>query len=173
MVAYDGNSGHEFSQLLGSDEARFAFYKEDKLVLDFTMDYLFQIKPPKETPDDPPTYDSGVYIPEPDGEPDGEEEELQKYGGSLNTGELSFLIATETSLDYNINTFFKDEEPEGEPDGINDYTVDSPPANDDYEDPDPLNDDDGYLEGWIYEVIYEFKIDGDAFDNMSILKLLN
>lgn len=69
---------------------------------------------------------------------------LGKDGG-VATGSAFDVLEWGTSLDYNLNTL-----------GHNTFLVDSPLSVPDYTDP-------ASAPGWVFEVVYELKIDGDAF----------
>lgn len=158
----DGDKTHTFAELLGSDKAGFSFYLGDdpeavnnELSLSFLMDYIYL--------DANGGYDSGVLSAE-----DAEGlDNTAKYDGSNKphnhdhdgdgqndpsknplVGDMAWLIGSATSLDYNLNN-------------VGEYLVDSPGFTGD-----PYNTS---LEpDWIYEVVYEFQIDGAAFGNMDI-----
>ncbi len=65
--------------------------------------------------------------------------------GKVYTGSASDVLAWGTSLDYNFNTLGHDEFTESSPLSIPDYT--DPPS----------------APGWIFEVVYELRVSGDAF----------
>jgi len=67
--------------------------------------------------------------------------------GKVNTGSASSILAWGTSLDYNFNTLGHV------------LTEDSPAADDHYITADPAYSD------WVYEVTYEFRIDGAIFQD--------
>ncbi|MFH1733061.1 MAG: SdrD B-like domain-containing protein [Planctomycetota bacterium] len=67
--------------------------------------------------------------------------------GDVIVGSASDVLAWGTSLDYNFNTLNHDHAP---------FFTDSPLSVPDYTDPPAAP-------GWIFEVIYEMKIDGDVF----------
>jgi len=67
--------------------------------------------------------------------------------GKVNTGSASSILAWATSLDYNFNTLGHA------------LTEDSPVADDYYITADPAYSD------WVYEVIYEFRVDGAIFQD--------
>lgn len=114
---------HNFSDLLGSDKARFAITdRSGEVVFDFTMDYISEYGT------------SGGFA------------SLGATGsdGEVHVGSAGNLLAWGTSLAYNINTLGHA------------LTQDSPAT------------DVGYTEnpnfpGWLFEVTYEFQIDGSLF----------
>ena len=65
--------------------------------------------------------------------------------GKVITGSASDLLAWGTSLEYDFNTL-----------GHDTFTTDSPLTDDSYTDP-------ASAPGWIFDVIYEVKVDGDVF----------
>jgi len=75
-----------------------------------------------------------------------------KSDGEVIQGSADDILAASTSLAYNLNVLS----------GGAAYTTDSPAADDDYT-PNPAIPD------WIYEVIYEFQVDGDVFGNQNLL----
>lgn len=121
---------HRFTHLLNSDDARFLFKDTyGNVVVDVGLDYLF------ETSSTVSGYDSGLAF---------DNENLSAYGGTVALGGAS-VLDTATSLGYNFNDL-----------GYV-LTVDSPAADDNYNNVDPSYED------WIFDIIYEMKIDGDVF----------
>lgn len=139
--AAPSGKNHKFEDLVGSDDARFVFIdKSDNIVLDITMDYLHGYGNKKE---DPP-YTSGGVV-------DGE--------GNVTFGSAQDVLESATSLEYNWVNFGK---AAWEADGSLNYfgkNSNSPAADSNY------NVTDTTYSDWIFEVIYECKIDGGLFDN--------
>ncbi len=128
---------HNFSDLLGSDKARFAITDgSGEVVFDFTMDYISE-------------YGTSGTKGHKGKKGSGGGDSFASLGvtgsdGEVHLGSADSLLAWGTSLDYNINTL-----------GYA-LTQDSPAT------------DVGYTEnpnfaGWLYEVTYEFQIDGSLF----------
>ncbi len=67
----------------------------------------------------------------------------------INVGSVGDIIEVGTSLDYNLNTLGHV------------LTEDSPATDDDYT-------ENSEYAGWLFEVAYEFKIDGDVFDGKGL-----
>ena len=65
--------------------------------------------------------------------------------GKVITGSAASLLEWGTSLDYNFNTLNHDT-----------FTTHSPLTDADYSDP-------ASAPGWVFEVVYELKVDGDVF----------
>lgn len=131
---------HKFQDLIGSDKAQFVFTDDDgNTVLDITVDYLhgFGYKPDGKPDKNLPPFRSG-------GVTDGD--------GKVNSGSKLDVLAAATSLQYNWNTF-GDTYPELF--GKDSY---SPAADENY------NVDDPSLSNWVFEVIYEVRVDGNLFD---------
>lgn len=131
---------HNFKDLVGSDDARFAFEfvlsgTSRTTLLDVTMDYLEGLGSRKE---DPPFVG---------GTGQGEFE--------VTVGDADDIVAATTSLAYNWHTFVDPNDPDDPDRAFFGKDSDSPAADSDYSNP--------TLPGWIYEVTYEFQIDGDVF----------
>ncbi len=140
VAAAPSGKHHNFKDLIGSDDGRFAFEfvlndGTRTTLLDVTMDYLHGLGNKKE---DPP-YVGGVTT--------GGEFEIA-------VGHDDDIVASSTSLAYNWDTFGA-----AHP-GYFGKDSNSPAADDDYGNP--------TLSGWLYEVTYEFQIAGDVFSGVSI-----
>ena len=146
--------GHSFDKLLGSDHAQFSFDFGGSTVLDFTLDYLHE--------DDSETgnasgYDSGLST-----------TYTGKYDGTKEP-DLTGSVTAATSLDYNINNLglaFDDASNEARNAEVDDefellhYNHGLPfPVPDLY-----MSSD-----GWVFDAIYEFRIDGSVFGNQAVL----
>ncbi|MBA7603467.1 hypothetical protein ES703_10578 [subsurface metagenome] len=135
---------HKFTDLIGSDAAQFVFTDGlGNIVLDFTMDYIhgYGIKPDDKPDKKLPPYASGGVV-------DGD--------GSVNVGSASDILAWATSLEYNwVN--FGSSYPGNFGDGSNSPATGSQDPTDlsSYVVTDPPGPWD-----WVFDVIYEFKIDG-------------
>ena len=137
--AHSGKN-HKFQELIGSDDAQFVFTDDDgNTVLDITVDYLhgFGYKPDGKPDKNLPPFRSG-------GVTDGD--------GKVNSGSKLDVLAAATSLQYNWDTF-GDTHPE-----LFGKDSDSPAADENY------NVDDPSLSNWVFEVIYEVRVDGNLFD---------
>lgn len=139
-AAAPSGKNHNFKDLIGSDDGRFAFEfvlsgTGGTTLFDVTMDYLHGSGNKKE---DPP-YIGGVTT--------GKEFEIT-------VGDAADIVASSTSLAYNWDTFGA-----AHP-GYFGKDSDSPAADQDYGNP--------TLSGWLYEVTYEFQIDGDVFNGVTI-----
>ncbi len=138
-VAPSGKN-HNFNDLLESDKAQFQFTNdEDEIILDFTLDYLYELKEEG--------YGSGFG--------GGKDSEV-KVGSESDIPEVA------SSLQYNWDTYGS--------------------ANPGYFGKDAASLDASYEEpgDWLYNVIYEFKVDGKLygdeangidFSNFNISKL--
>lgn len=131
---------HKFQELIGSDKAQFVF--TDGLgttVLDITMDYIHGYGNKKE---DPPYASGGVV--------DGE--------GKVTVGSVGDVIEWATSLQYNWDTFgssypgYFGKDSDSPATGSQD-----PAAANCYDVMDPS------LSDWVFEVTYEFRVDGSLF----------
>lgn len=69
--------------------------------------------------------------------------------GRINVGSVGDIVEVATSLDYNFNTLGHV------------LTEDSPATDEDYT-------ENSEYAGWLFEVSYEFKIDGDVFSNKGL-----
>ncbi len=135
----DAPSGksHKFQDLLGSDDAQFVFTDgTGETVLDITIDYLAG---------------GGEGGKKGKGKNDPTPPEDGYYLTSNNTD--GSLLSAESSLTYNWNLYG---ETNPELFGSDSY---SPEADDLYNVVDPA------LDGWIFEMVYEFQISGDLFDD--------
>jgi hypothetical protein len=72
--------------------------------------------------------------------------------GKVDVGDTSYMSDWATSQEYNMNTYFANDPC----DASWSLTTDSPTADSDYTNIDPSYSD------WIFEVIYEFRIDGSV-----------
>ena len=125
---------HNFSDLLGSDKAQFIFKNDQgSTVLDVTLDYLY------ETAKGSGVYDAGLAA-------GGE-----KYDGKVETGSASSVLAASSSLDYNFNLAAG-----GNPATGYVLKTDSPATDANYT-------PNASFPGWVFDVTYETKIDGDIF----------
>ena len=129
---------HNFKDLKGSDKARFTITDGSdagNVVFDFTLDYISEIDQGK---------DKGKGKDEDDGS--GEYGSLGVAGGNgeVHTGDAAYLLEWSTSLDYNFNTLGHV------------LTEGSPAADDEYSIVDSAYSD------WVFEVVYEFRVDGDV-----------
>jgi len=133
---------HSFKDLIGSDDARFVFTDGDgNLVLDITMDYIHGYGNKKE---DPPYASGGVV--------DGE--------GKVDFGSPSDILAEATSLEYNWVNFGASYPGNFGKDSSSPETGSQDPT-----DPTSYTTVDPLLASWVFEVTYEFQIDGSLFDN--------
>ena len=150
-----GEKGHTFDQLLKSDMAQFSFSMDGTTVLDFDMDYIHQVGNPYEG------NDSGVEL----------IGQRLFNEAAIHTGSASDILGAATSMEYNINDLglaVDDTTSEARNQAVLDdgfetliynHGVPLPP---------------GFLyessiDGWVYDAIYEFQIDGDVFGNQSII----
>ncbi|RKY08269.1 MAG: hypothetical protein DRP66_04930 [Planctomycetota bacterium] len=135
-VAPSGKN-HNFKDLKDSDDAQFRFYNGDgDLVLDFVLDYL--------TSSDSTSsgYAAGVDVGQ---DSKGHKGKRGRKGESeFGVGSVEDILEVGTSLDYNFNTLGHV------------LTEDSPATDEDYV-------ENSEYAGWLFEVSYEFKIDGDVF----------
>jgi len=145
-AAAPSGKNHSFQSLVGSDDGRFAFEfvlsgTSGTTLFDVTMDYLHGLGSHKE---DPP-YVGGLTT-------GGEFE--------VTVGDAADIVASSTSLAYNWDTFVDPNDPNDPDRAFFGKDSDSPAADPDYGNP--------TLPGWLYEVTYEFQIDGDVFSGVSI-----
>ena len=132
---------HKFKELLGSDKALHLFADDQGgQIVDVMLDFLY------ETAKDSGVYDSGI------------EPGKDSY---VNPDTLEPMITAASSLDYNLNTlgYIDIDQDNGD-----DLTEDSPETlgADSYE----LVPGSPYPE-WIFEVIYEMKLDGEIFEDVG------
>ena len=152
-VDYTGKDGvpkeHKFTDLTGSDKAQFKFSdSQGTLILDFTLDYLEgkgdkldkngEVEYEKDkitikTDKNAPPYYSGLV---------DDTGALLSKDAKVDTGEAADILDAATSMQYNWDTFGTDH-PE-----LFGKDSSSPTESD--------------LPGWIFDVIYEFKIAGSA-----------
>ena len=130
-IGWPGDN-HSFKHLSTSDSAKFVLKSDGNTVLDFTLDYL--------------DGDKQIYQPFYSGLVDDSGDLLQN--AAVSTGLESDVIAAATSLQYNWDVF-GGENPEYFGEGS-----DSPAADENYDVADPN------LSDWIFDVIYEVKVDG-------------
>ena len=134
---------HKFGNLVGSDKAEFRFFtdpnnKDQSTFLEFKMDYISKESEVKNPDGTKTLYYSSMGVLGGD--------------GKVSKGSATDILTWGTSLDYNLNTL-----------GYNQFankpnskSPDSPYADPDYSDP-------AGASGWIWNLIYEFQIDGDLF----------
>ena len=128
-------SGHTFSQLVGSDHAQFLGYDaSDTKVLDFKLDYI--------------TAKSGT--------PSGYASLGVSGGdGKMNLGSAAHILQWGTSLEYSLNSTGYCSG--GNCSGLGTNLLVDSPATDEFYTPNPTYPD------WVFDVIYEVKIDSAAF----------
>ena len=142
--AAPSGKNHNFQDLTNSDDARFGFEFEgpgDTTLFDVTLDYLHGLG-----------NDKGEEPPFVGGTPGKE--------FVVTVGDAADLVAANTSLAYNWDTFVDPDNPNDPDRDFFGKDSDSPAADDDYGNPE--------LAGWLYEVSYEFQIDGDVFESVAI-----
>ena len=130
---------HKFESLVGSDKAGFEFTNgRGDVVLDIYMDYLhgYGLKPDGKSDKNLPPYASGG---------------VSEGDGSVSVGSESDVLGAATSLEWNWNRF-----------GISNPELfgknsSSPAADNNYNVTDPLFSD------WVFELVYEFEVDGSLF----------
>ncbi len=141
------DKGHSFNELLGSDKAEFTFTAGGNTI-SFVMDYLYETAA---------GYDSGVSGV-------GGSAASTGHDDSSITGNAAYLLASATSLDFDLNLI---DLLVGDT-GYN-FLTDSPAVTDngDADLYDPISDPNGI--GWDFYATYEFQIAGDMFGDGTVL----
>jgi len=130
-IGWPGDN-HSFKHLATSDNAQFVLKSDGDTVLDFTLDYLDGDRQVNQPYNSGLVDDSGALL----------------QNAEIATGFNSDVIAAATSLQYNWDVF-GGEYPQYFGDRAN-----SPAADENYDVADPD------LSDWIFDVIYEVKVDG-------------
>ncbi len=140
--------GHSFGDLTDSDDAQFRIYDGDgDVVLDFVLDYLSSSDS-----------ETSGYVAAVDVDHKGKGKGKGKKGKgkgkdkgnvNVNVGSVGDIVEVGTSLGYNLNTLGHV------------LTEDSPATDENYT-------ENSEYAGWLFEVSYEFKVDGDVFGGKGL-----